>query len=400
MWIYFSPPTNLDEGYATHMASESTLRKFLNKESSSGLLLILGAALGLLLANAPTAETYFSILSKSFTIEISHFYLSLSVLKFINYLLMSLFFFVVGMEIKRELISGHLSSIKKAAAPFLAALGGMALPAIIYLAIAGKEGSHGWAIPVATDIALAVGVLTLMGNRVSFAMKTFLLALAVIDDIGAIAIIAFFYSDDLALTWLATGLAAFIYILLSYKKGFNHRAVTALMAVLLWYSFYRSGIHPTLAGVLLGFALPQSEALEEKLHPWSSFLVIPIFALANTGVEVSFESIKSAATSSIAIAIFIALVVGKPLGIFIFTKIFTYLKVAESPEKNGKLDLVATGSAAGIGFTVSIFIAKLAFKEQSLQELAIVAVIFASLISALMSFVLFKSPLNKSARDI
>jgi NhaA family Na+:H+ antiporter len=382
------------------MTNRSPIRKFLQQESSSGIVLLIGALFGLLLANLPTRDIYDRVLSAGFTIDQGLFYLSLTTTKIINYLLMSLFFFVVGMEIKREVVSGHLSSVKKATAPFVAALGGMALPAIIYLAIASKEGSHGWAIPVATDIALAVGVLSLMGSRVSFAMKTFLLALAVIDDIGAIAIIAFFYTDDLALNWLVTGLLTFVYILLSYIKNFSNRVITVVLALLLWYSFYRAGIHPTLAGVLLGFALPQSEALEERLHPWSSFLVVPIFALANTGVVVSIDSIKSAATSSIAIAIFVALVIGKPLGIFLFTKIFTKLKIAESPEQNGKLDLVATGSAAGIGFTVSIFIAKLAFKEQSLQDLAIVAVIFASLVSALLSFALFKGPFNKSARDI
>ena len=382
------------------MSPKSTLQKFLKEESSSGILLIAGAALGLILANAPSANFYNSTLTKSFTVEFSHFYLSLTVLQFINYFLMSLFFFVVGMEIKREVISGHLSSMKKAAAPFVAAIGGMALPAVIYLAIAGKEAGHGWAIPVATDIALAVGVLALMGSRVSFAMKTFLLALAVIDDIGAIAIIALFYADDLAVSWLATGLITFLFTLLSYMKGFSNRYLTALLALLLWYSFYRAGIHPTLAGVLLGFALPQSEALEGRLHPWSSFLVVPIFAIANTGVEISVDSMKNATTSSIAIAIFVALVIGKPLGIFAFTKIFTKLKVAEIPEQNGKLDLVATGSAAGIGFTVSIFIAKLAFKEQFLQDLAIVAVIFASIVSALLSFALFKGPFNKSIKKV
>ncbi len=382
------------------MTPKSTMRKFLQQESSSGILLILGAALGLILANAPTANFYNSLLDSSFTIELSHFYLSLTLLKFINYLLMSLFFFVVGMEIKRELLSGHLSSIKKAAAPFLAALGGMAVPALIYLAIAGEEGSKGWAIPVATDIALAVGVLALLGSRVSFAMKTFLLALAVIDDIGAIAIIAFFYADDLALNWLLVGALTYAYIFLSYVKGFSNRFVTGFFALLLWYSFYRAGIHPTLAGVLLGLALPQSEKLENRLHPWSSFLVIPIFALANTGVEISTKSINDALNSSIALAIVVALVLGKPLGIFIFTKVFSRLKLSESPEQNGKLDLVATGSAAGIGFTVSIFIAKLAFKDESLQDLAIVAVIFASVVSAFLSFILFKSPLNKRVREI
>jgi NhaA family Na+:H+ antiporter len=382
------------------MTPKSSVRKFLQQESSSGILLILGAALGLILANAPTADIYNEILAADFTVDQRFFYISLTTAKVINYLLMSLFFFVVGMEIKRELLSGHLSSIKKAAAPFLAALGGMAVPALIYLAIAGKEGSNGWAIPVATDIALAVGVLALLGSRVSFAMKTFLLALAVIDDIGAIAIIAFFYADDLALNWLLVGALTFTYIFLSYLKGFSNRFITGFLALLLWYSFYRAGIHPTLAGVLLGLALPQSEELENRLHPWSSFLVIPIFALANTGVEISTESVKNALGSSIALAIVVALVVGKPLGIFIFTKVFSRLKLSESPEQNGKLDLVATGSAAGIGFTVSIFIAKLAFKEESLQDLAIVAVIFASVVSAFLSFILFKSPLNKRAREI
>jgi NhaA family Na+:H+ antiporter len=382
------------------MRPKSTIREFLKQESSSGIILIFGAALGLILANAPTSSAYNSLLDSSFTIDFSHFYLSLTLLKFINYLLMSLFFFVVGMEIKRELLSGHLSSIKKAAAPFLAALGGMAVPALIYLAIAGEEGSNGWAIPVATDIALAVGVLALLGSRVSFAMKTFLLALAVIDDIGAIAIIALFYADDLALNWLLLGILTFTYIFLSYIKGFSNRFVTGFLAVLLWYSFYRAGMHPTLAGVLLGLALPQSEELETRLHPWSSFLVIPIFAVANTGVEISTKSINDALNSSIALAIVVALVVGKPLGIFIFTKVFSRLKLSESPEQNGRLDLVATGSAAGIGFTVSIFIAKLAFKDESLQDLAIVAVIFASVISALLSLVLFKSPLNRRVREI
>ena len=390
----------ITEGYATLMAPKSTLRKFLQQESSSGILLILGAALGLILANAPTADIYNRILGAEFTVDQGFFYISLTTAKVINYLLMSLFFFVVGMEIKRELLSGPLSSIKKAAAPFLAALGGMAVPALIYLAIAGEEGSNGWAIPVATDIALAVGVLALLGSRVSFAMKTFLLALAVIDDIGAIAIIAFFYADDLALNWLLVGALTFTYIFLSYLKGFSNRFITGFLALLLWYSFYRAGIHPTLAGVLLGLALPQSEELENRLHPWSSFLVIPIFAVANTGVEISTNSINDALNSSIALAIVVALVVGKPFGIFLFTKVFSRLKLSESPEQNGKLDLLATGSAAGIGFTVSIFIAKLAFKDESLQDLAIVAVIFASVLSAVLSFILFKSPLNKRAREI
>ena len=381
------------------MSARSSLREFMRQESSSGLLLITGAALGLLLANLPTRDLYNDVLEASFMIDSGFFYLSLTTAKVINYLLMSLFFLVVGMEIKRELISGHLSTKKSAIAPFIAAVGGMAIPAVLYLAIAGEGAGHGWAIPVATDIALAVGVIALLGDRISFAMKTFLLALAVIDDIGAIAIIAFFYTDDLSLSWLGGGAAIYLALLLSYRAGRSSKYITVLCAITLWYCFYRAGIHPTLAGVLIGLALPQSEELEARLHPWSSFLVVPIFALANTGVEISFTSLKAAVGSSIAIAIFTALVVGKPLGIVAFTSLFSRLKVAEIPSRNGKLDLLATGSAAGIGFTVSIFIAKLAFKEESLQDIAIVAVIAASIVSGLLSFIFARGRWNSPVRS-
>ena len=381
------------------MSARSSLREFMRQESSSGLLLITGAALGLLLANLPTRDLYNDVLEASFTIDSGFFYLSLTTAKVINYLLMSLFFLVVGMEIKRELISGHLSTKKSAIAPFIAAVGGMAIPAVLYLAIAGEGAGHGWAIPVATDIALAVGVIALLGDRISFAMKTFLLALAVIDDIGAIAIIAFFYTDDLSLSWLGGGAAVYLALLLSFRTGRSSKYITVLCAITLWYCFYRSGIHPTLSGVLIGLALPQSEELEARLHPWSSFLVVPIFALANTGVEISSTSLKAAVGSSIALAIFIALVVGKPLGIVAFTSLFSRLKVAEIPSRNGKLDLLATGSAAGIGFTVSIFIAKLAFKEESLQDIAIVAVIAASIVSGLLSFIFARGRWNSPVRS-
>lgn len=381
------------------MSARSSLREFMRQESSSGLLLITGAALGLLLANLLTRDLYNDVLEASFTIDSGFLYLSLTTAKVINYLLMSLFFLVVGMEIKRELISGHLSTKKSAIAPFIAAVGGMAIPAVLYLAIAGEGAGHGWAIPVATDIALAVGVIALLGDRISFAMKTFLLALAVIDDIGAIAIIAFFYTDDLSLSWLGGGAAIYLALLLSYRAGISSKYISVICAVTLWYCFYRAGIHPTLAGVLIGLALPQSEKLEERLHPWSSFLVVPIFALANTGVEISSTSLKAAVGSSIALAIFIALVVGKPLGIVAFTTFFSRVKVAEIPSRNGKLDLLATGSAAGIGFTVSIFIAKLAFKEESLQDIAIVAVIAASIVSGLLSFIFARGRWNSPVRS-
>lgn len=367
------------------MKPRFTLRDFLKQEGSSGFLLMSAATLGLVLANSPIADQYKNILSAGFKIDSSYFYLSLTTAKVINYFLMSIFFLVVGMEIKRELLSGHLSSLKKAAAPFAAAIGGMFVPAIIFISIVSGEGRSGWAIPVATDIALAIGVLTLMGSRVNFAMKAFLLALAVIDDIGAIAIIAVFYSKNLGIAWLLSGVGIFILIYLVLKMGYNSKMLTIAHALVLWYCFYRAGIHPTLAGVLLGFALPESIELEHKLHPWSSYLIIPLFALANTGVVISNTAISNALKSEVALGIFMGMVIGKPLGIYLFTKVAEKVGIAEAPIQNGKFSMLATGNAAGIGFTVAIFISELAFTDPNLQAIAIITVIAASITSGLLS---------------
>jgi NhaA family Na+:H+ antiporter len=367
------------------MKPRFTLRDFLKQEGSSGFLLMSAATLGLVLANSPIADQYKNILSAGFKIDSSYFYLSLTTAKVINYFLMSIFFLVVGMEIKRELLSGHLSSLKKAAAPFAAAIGGMFVPAIIFISIVSGEGRSGWAIPVATDIALAIGVLTLMGSRVNFAMKAFLLALAVIDDIGAIAIIAVFYSKNLGIAWLLSGVGIFILIYLVLKMGYNSKMLTIALALVLWYCFYRAGIHPTLAGVLLGFALPESIELEHKLHPWSSYLIIPLFALANTGVVISNTAISNALKSEVALGIFMGMVIGKPLGIYLFTKVAEKVGIAEAPIQNGKFSMLATGNAAGIGFTVAIFISELAFTDPNLQAIAIITVIAASITSGLLS---------------
>lgn len=370
------------------MSPINSLKNFLKQEGSSGIVLIIAALGGMIVANSPLKDIYNRALSADFTIDISFFYLSLTTAKIINYLLMSLFFLVVGMEIKRELISGHLSGLKKATAPFAAALGGMLIPALIYLIIVNEEGKIGWAIPVATDIALAIGVLTLMGDRVSLAMKAFLLALAVIDDIGAIAIIAIFYSKNVDIKWVILGLLMSGIIYFLFKSGIKSKLFFALSAFLLWYSFYRAGVHPTLAGVLLGFVMPTSESLEDRLHPWSSYLVVPLFAFANTGVEISKSAIADALNSTIALGIFLGMVIGKPLGIYLFTMIAVIFKLAEKPEAHSNLSMIATGSAAGIGFTVAIFIAELAFTDAKLQALAIIAVIFSSLLSGLISVML------------
>jgi NhaA family Na+:H+ antiporter len=324
------------------------------------LLILFAASLGLLVANSPLADSYFSFFNHPLSFTIGNSSHSLTVHQFINEILMSLFFYLVGLEIKRELTSGHLNSPKKALMPLIAALGGMALPALIYLVIAGRTDSHGWAIPVATDIALAIGLLAAIAKGAPSSLRSFLLALAVIDDIGAILIIAIFYA---------------------------------------------SGVHPTLIAVLLGLATPRKtfgksksliKSVERKLTPVVSFMVVPIFAFANSGIEITSPSIKAALGSPIAWGIFFGLIIGKPLGIFASALSASKAKVAQLPVGVGKLMMAATGSAAGIGFTVSIFIAQLAFDTTPERDLATLAVIAASAVSAALSSILFKIINKKS----
>ena len=368
--------------------------------------MVAAAVLGLLAANTPISQSYFDFLSLSFEIDLLGIYLSMTVLKFINYALMTIFFFVVGLEIKRELTSGHLSKLKQALAPFIAAIGGMLIPALIYLLIAGDVAPEGWAVPVATDIALAVGVMALMGKRASQGLKAFLLALAVIDDIGAILIIAIVYSSGIVFGWIYSAISAITLVLLMQKFKVRGMIFYIFAGAFLWYSLYKAGLHPTLAGVIMGLLTPTTqvhenvedtedgtytlvEKLEHQFHSYSSFLVIPIFAFANSGVKLTSESMESAIRSPIAWGIIVGLAVGKPAGIYLTSKLSELFKLAQLPEHNSR-SLIATGSTAGIGFTVAIFIAKLAFEQPGIQDLAVTAVIFGSLLSALVSVLLFR----------
>lgn len=389
------------------------LQDFLHRETASGFLLLAAAALGLAIANSPLGDGYFKVLDTylidvSFDLWGAEFLLKLTVLKAINYLLMTFFFFVVGLEIKRELTTGHLATFKSAMAPFIAAIGGMAVPAVIYLLIAGDVEPNGWGVPVATDIALAVGVLTMLGSHVAPALRTFLLGLAVIDDIGAILIIAFVYTTGVNFSWLFAGLLATLAIFLFKTIGSNSTLIYIVIGSLLWYSLYRSGVHPTLAGVILGLLTPNIpkehahmkdveddslsiiEWLEAKVHPWSSFVIVPIFAFANTGVAISLEMISDVWRSPISWGIFLGLVIGKPLGVFSAVFGASKAKLCDFPTGSTKSSVVATGSAAGIGFTVAIFIAQLAFKDSVLQDLAVIAVIIASVVSGCLSWLIFK----------
>ena len=386
----------------------SPLRDFFKRESTGGLLILIASALGLLAANSPVSDSYFSTLDLHVTLGSGWYLLDLSILKVINYLMMTIFFFVVGLEIKRELTSGHLASFKKALLPFVAALGGMLFPAAIYLLIAGREAPGGWGVPVATDIALAVGLLTMLGPSVAASLRSFLLALAVIDDIGAILIIAFVYSTGIKFSWLAASVLSIGVIALLKWSKVSSIFIYAILAFTLWFSLYKTGVHPTLAGVILGLMVPNViltrseivdvedgsisviEWLEHKFHPMSTFFIVPLFAFANTGVVITTESIRGASQSLIAWGIFFGLVIGKPLGVLVAALSARSMKIVELPEGVDKSSLVATGSAAGIGFTVAIFIANLAFTDPVVQDIAVIAVIFASVVSALISVALFK----------
>jgi Na+:H+ antiporter, NhaA family len=385
------------------------LRDFLHRETAGGVLILIASALGLMVANSPLSDSYFSTLDSKVVVGSSWYVIDLTVLKVINYLFMSIFFFVVGLEIKRELTTGHLASFKKAMMPFVAAIGGMAVPAIIYLLIAGDVEPSGWGVPVATDIALAVGLLTMLGSTVAASLRSFLLALAVIDDIGAILIIALVYSTGVKFSWLAAAIISVICIAVFKKFSVTSIWIYSIFAFTLWFALYKTGVHPTLAGVILGLMTPNTprsrgkledlddgsvsviEWLEHKFHPVSTFFAVPLFAFANTGVVITTESLKGASQSVVAWGIFCGLVIGKPLGVLSASIAAKKLKVAEFPEGATNSAILATGSSAGIGFTVSIFIANLAFENPQTQDIAVLAVIVASIVSALISVLIFKA---------
>jgi len=384
------------------------LRDFLHRESASGILILIASFLGLSLANSPLGDSYQSFLAIDFKVGIEAIYVNLTVLKSINYVLMTIFFFVVGLEIKRELTSGHLATFKKAVMPFVAAIGGMALPALIYLAIAGDVEPNGWGVPVATDIALAVGLLAMVGTSAAPSLRSFLLGLAVIDDIGAILIIALVYSTGVKISWILATFFMVFWVFAFKKIGAEKTWIYVFLGVSLWYCMYKSGVHPTLAGVVMGLMTPNQtkknsglvdsedgsvsviEYLEEKLHPWSSYVIVPIFAFANTGVEISSDSISAAIGSPIAWGIFFGLVLGKPIGVLLSTYLVNKVNLGEFPAGARKVDVLATGSAAGVGFTVAIFIAHLAFDSPVVQDEAIFAIIVASVMSGLISYAMFK----------
>ena len=418
----FQKRNDNNSSQSTKLNRISPLADFFKQESASGKLIVLASLVGLLVANSPWGKNYFEILESTFSFSLSAFSFEMNLIHFINDGLMTIFFFVVGLEIKRELVEGHLSTLKNAALPFFAAIGGMLVPALIYLSIAGDSYSSGWAIPVATDIALAVGVLGLIGSKSISILRPFLLGLAVIDDIGAILIIAVFFSVGVNFSWLlAAGVLVLIVVLIKYLD-IRFTTVYIFLGLILWLCLYKSGVHPTMAGVILGLLAPAIpfiskeyvdteelvdlsvsktkkiaknsvsvvEWLLHQIHPWTAFLIVPLFAFANSGIVISSQSLQEALNSPLAWAIFAGLVAGKPLGILAFSFVAIKTNMGTLSGTVKWREIFATGSSAGIGFTVSIFIAKLAFTDPNLQNLAILSVLVASVFSGVLSLLLFK----------
>ena len=425
------------------------IQEFLHQQASGGILLIIATVIALAWANSPFAESYYHLWHTYIKIDVGGVGLNYSLHHWINDGLMVIFFFVVGLEIKREMLVGELSSAKKAALPIAAALGGMIFPALIYTMFnLGSEGASGWGIPMATDIAFVVGILALLGNRVPLALKIFILALAIVDDLGAVLVIAIFYTSNISYTSLLIGAGLIVLLIAMNRMGVRNLLVYTLVGIALWLAFLKSGVHATVAGVLLAFTIPVSSRINTKkfknetenllkdfdsagehgenvltnserltivdqienncekiltplqrfehgLHPWVSFFIMPVFALANAGVAVSDE-LGSALTHPVSIGIILGLFLGKQIGIFSFSYLAVKLKLASEPEGVSWKKIYAASVLAGIGFTMSLFIANLAFTSPELLNISKVGILTGSLLSGIVGFIILKSALRKT----
>jgi Na+:H+ antiporter, NhaA family len=397
----------------------SPLRDFLATESAGAVLIAISAALALVWANSPWRASYEQLWTTNASVTIGSHSIELDLRHWVNDGLMTVFFLLVGLEIRRELATGHFARRRAAMLPVAAALGGMLVPAALYLSIAGTTAPRGWGIPMATDIALAVGVVGALGTRVPGSARALLLGLAVVDDVGAIIVIAVAYSSGIEPGWLAA--AGGCLLLAVALRRFVDRAVApfVVIGVAMWISLFEAGVHPTLAGVALGLLAPVVplwtpeqvdvdelndlsdvvharatthiargsvsvvEWLEHQLHPWSSYLIVPLFALANAGIELSGSQIRAALGSTIAWGVLIGLVVGKPLGVVVGSRLAMRSGVAEPPAGANGRHLLGIGNAAGIGFTVALFITELAFDDEASQADAKLAILVASVVAAL-----------------
>jgi NhaA family Na+:H+ antiporter len=403
--------------------------RFFAIESSSGILLIVATVVALVWANSPWSDAYTSLLETEVGLEVGSFELREEVLYWVNDGLMAIFFFVAGLEIKRELTRGELRDPKAAALPIFGALGGMVVPAIIFFSLnAGTDASHGWGIPMATDIAFAVSVVALLGKRVPNSLKVFLLTLAIADDLGAITVIAVFYTEEVHLSWLAWAGAGIALTWVLQRVKVWYLPVYLVVGAFVWFATLESGVHATLAGVAMGLltptrplredldpnaiadalegrdlepadvrsasfmineAVPVADRLIDLLHPWTSYVIIPLFALVNAGVVVSSDSLSAAFGSTITLGVLLGLVVGKTVGVSLAAMAAAKLGIAVLPRGIRFRDLVAVGMAAGIGFTVALFVTVLAFDDPGRQEEAKIGILAGSFIAAVGCSILF-----------
>ncbi len=427
---------------------ETTLN-FLNKETAGGLILILSTIVALLIANSDWADTYHFYLKDEFFFELTgYFTFGLSLKEWINDGLMVIFFLVAGLELKREIMVGELSSFKKASMPLIAALGGMIVPALIFFSLnIGTQSINGWGIPIATDIAYSLGIIALLGKRIPSQLKIFLVALAIADDLGAILVIALFYSEEL--TWLYLGISGLILLLLFAMNRFGVKNLIwyILGGLVLWYFFLNSGIHPTIAGVLFAITIPvkpkldskilkeQTESnirelektdldnldpmqdkrqheilkvmykdnqdstppllkLENSLINFNAFFIIPVFAFANAGVKLDVGLLQ-VITGSLSLGILLGLALGKMLGISLFVLLANKLGISELPAAITWKHIVGLGMIAGIGFTMSLFVTNLAFSDPSLIKISKISILIASLVSAIAGAIILLSIKNK-----
>lgn len=383
----------------------SPIFQFLADSRAVGIVLIACTVISLFLANSAWATPYVGFFNTLFDPAGGHHYewqglhLPNSGLLWINDGFMVLFFFLVGMEIKRELTTGELASIKKSLLPVLAAVGGMLAPALIYVLFnGGTPFQHGWGIPMATDIAFSLGILSLLGSRVPMSLKIFLTALAIIDDLGAILTIAIFYTDELHTMYLYIGGGIFALLLLLNYLKVQRLILYFIPGVILWYCIFNSGIHATIAGVLLAFTVPLSKinALEHNLHDPVNFLIMPAFALANTAIAFPAD-LMQAFSHSVSFGVMAGLVLGKPLGIFLICFLAVKLKLASLPSNTNWKQLWGVGMIAGVGFTMSIFIATLAFKEVDIQVISVMSVILASVVAGIGGFIFLRATCKEVA---
>ena len=387
------------------------LWKFLKTESSSGLLLIIFSLLAIFLANSDLSTYYYSLKNSYISIGLGELTIKESVHHFVNDGLMAIFFLVIGLELKREMISGQLSSVKKVLLPGIAAVGGMAVPALVYVLINldNPLAMSGWAIPTATDIAFSLAVLAVLGNRVPVSLKVFLLSLAIIDDLGAVLVIALYYTSDLSTGNLLSALGIFTILMWLNYNNIKKVSIYLFGGLFLWYFILHSGIHTTIAGVILAATIPLSikdtnhspaRYLEEKLHTFSGFIILPLFAFFNA--DISLDSMNfSSLSNPVPLGIMLGLLVGKPIGITFLTYISIKLKICTLPNNVSLYDILGVSFLCGIGFTMSLFINALAFPEGSQviyfgQEFSKSGIFFGSILSGIIGYIILKIRLNNA----